>query len=85
MLSGDLRYLEVLKRTYSAIKQHSHEIGEKTYKNMLADNVEIKQLFKNTPPSQSERLIDTIILYLTEIDHFKLIYEKLNNIAHVHV
>ena len=85
MLSGELRYLEALKRTYPAIKQHSHEIGEKTYNNMFADNVEIKQLFKNTPPSQSERLIDTIILYATEIDNFKLIYGKLDDIAHVHV
>ena len=52
---------------------------------MFTDNEEIKLLFKNTPPSQSERLIDTIILYATEIDNFKLIYGKLDNIAHVHV
>lgn len=52
MLSGDLRYVELLKRTYPSIKKHSHDIGEQTYKNMFASSDEIKQLFKDTPPAQ---------------------------------
>ena len=85
MLSGDLRYLELLKRTYPAINGHSQEIGEITYKNMFSENSEIKNLFKNTPPTQSERLIDTIIMYATEVDNFNLIYGKLDRIAHAHI
>lgn len=85
MLSGDMRYLELLSRTYSTIKEHSHEIGERTYKNMFADNSEIKHLFKNTPPEQAQRLIDTIIFFCEEVDNFTLIYEKLDKIAHIHI
>jgi len=85
MLSGDLRYIEALKRTYPTIKEHSYEIGVRTYKNMFAANLEIKNLFENTPPEQSQRLIDTVILYCEEIDNFELIYDKLDKIAHVHI
>lgn len=85
MLSANLRYLELLKRTYPIIKNHSHEIGEKTYNYMFAENSDIRNLFNNTPPSQSERLIDTIILYATEVDNFELIFGKLDKIAHVHI
>ncbi len=85
MLSGDLRYLELLKRTYPTLNSHAHEIGEKTYINMFNDNNEIKLIFKNTPPEKSERLVDTIIMYTTEIDNFSLIYGKLDKIEHIHI
>ena len=85
MLSANLRYLELLKRTYPKIKEYSHEIGEKTYKNMFAESPEIKQLFKDTPPEQAQRLIDTIIFYCERVDNFKLIYDRLDKIAHVHI
>lgn len=85
MLSGDMRYFELLKRTYSKIKAHSHEIGIKTYENMFAESSEIKALFKNTPPEQAQRLIDTVMLYCDEADNFELIYGNLDNIAHIHI
>ncbi len=85
MLSGDLRYIELLKRTYPIIEAHRHDIGDRTYKNMFAADTEIKNLFKNTPPEQSQRLIDTIIFYCTEVDNFKLVFDKLDIIAHIHI
>ena len=85
MLSGDLRYFELLKRTYPSIKAHSHEIGNRTYLNMFAANKEIKTLFKNTPPTQAQRLIDTVMLYCEIGENFELLYGKLDNIAHVHI
>ncbi len=85
MLSGDLRYFELLKRTYPSIKAHSHEIGNRTYKNMFAVNAEIKALFNNTPPEQAQRLIDTVMLYCEVSDNFELLYGKLDNIAHIHI
>lgn len=85
MLSGDLRYFELLKRTYPSIKAHSQEIGNRTYTNMFAENAEIKALFNNTPPEQAQRLIDTIMLYCEEADNFELLYGKLDNIAHTHI
>ena len=85
MLSADLRYIELLKRTYPIIKAHSHDIGVETYKNMFAENLEIKLLFQNTPPEQAQRLIDTIIFYCEVVDNFTLIYDKLDKIAHIHI
>jgi hemoglobin-like flavoprotein len=85
MLSGDMRYLELLSRSYSTIEARSHEIGERTYKNMFATSSEIRFLFKNTPPEQAQRLIDTIIFFCEEVDNFTLIYEKLDKIAHIHI
>lgn len=85
MLSADLKYIELLKRTYPIIETHSREIGEKTYKNMFKENSEIKQLFNNTPPEQSQRLIDTIIFYCEEVDNFNIIYDGLDKIAHIHI
>ena len=85
MLSGDMRYFELLKRTYPSIKEHSHEIGNRTYLNMFAANKEIKKLFKNTPPTQAQRLIDTVMLYCEIGDNFELLYGKLDDIAHVHI
>ena len=85
MLSGDLRYFELLKRTYPSIKAHSQEIGRRTYMNMFEANPEIKELFKNTPPTQSQRLIDTVMLYCEIGDNFELLYGQLDNIAHVHI
>ena len=85
MLSGDMRYFELLKRTYPSIKAHSHEIGNRTYLNMFAANKEIKKLFKNTPPTQAQRLIDTVMLYCEIGDNFELLYGKLDDIAHVHI
>ena len=85
MLSADMNKLYLLKLTYPKIKKLSYEIGEKTYKYMFADNPEIKKLFKNTPPEQAQRLIDTIIFYCERIDNLKLIYDKLDKIAHIHI
>jgi hemoglobin-like flavoprotein len=85
MLSGDMKYFELLKRTYPSIKAHSHEIGIRTYKNMFAESAEIKALFKNTPPEQAQRLIDTVMLYCEEADNFELLYGNLDNIAHIHI
>lgn len=85
MLSGDMRYFELLKRTYPSIKAHSHEIGNRTYLNMFAANKEIKKLFKNTPPAQAQRLIDTVMLYCEIGDNFELLYGKLDDIAHIHI
>jgi len=85
MLSGDLKYFELLKRTYPSMKAHSHEIGNRTYTNMFAADKEIKKLFNNTPPAQAQRLIDTVMLYCEESDNFELLYGKLDNIAHIHI
>lgn len=85
MLSGDVKYLEILKRTYPTIKQHSLEIGMRTYKNMFEADSEIKNIFENTPPKQSQRLIDTVILYCEQVDNFNLIFDKLDKIAHIHI
>ncbi|MFK7815183.1 MAG: globin domain-containing protein [Gammaproteobacteria bacterium] len=85
MLSGDLRYLEILKRTYPKIKKFSLEIGIQTYKNMFEVDLEIKNLFKNTPPEQAQRLIETALLYCEKIDNFNLIFDRLDKIAHIHI
>ena len=85
MLSADMRYLELLKRTYPKIKEHSYEIGEKTYVYMFEESSDIKKIFKNTPPEQAQRLIDTIIFFCQSIDNFNVIYDRLDKIAHVHV
>ncbi len=85
MLSSDSQKLELLKQTYPKVKAHSHEIGEKTYAYMFAENSEIRKLFKNTTPEQSQRLVDTIMLYCGEVDNFNLIYAKLDKIAHIHI
>ncbi len=85
MLSGDLRYFELLKRTYPSIKAHCHEIGNRTYTNMFAANNGIKKLFNNTPPTQAQRIIDTIMLYCEISDNFEMLYGKLDNIAHIHI
>jgi hemoglobin-like flavoprotein len=85
MLSGDLKYYELIVRTYPNIKAHSKEIGNRTYMNMFAANAEIKELFKNTPPTQAQRLIDTVMLYCEIGQNFELLYGKLDNIAHVHI
>jgi len=85
MLSADMRYYELLKRSYPKIKEKSHEIGLKTYENMFAESDEIKQLFKDTPPSQAQRLVDTIIFFCEGVDNFNTIYEKLDKIAHIHI
>ena len=76
MLSGGLRYFELLKHTYPSIKAHSHEIGNRTYMNMFSANAEIKALFNNTPPEQAGRLIDTVMLYCEEADNFELLLEN---------
>lgn len=85
MISGDVKNIYLLKLTYPKIKELSHKIGERTYKNMFAANPEIKELFKNTPPEQAQRLIETIIFYSKRIDNFKLIYDELDKIAHIHI
>lgn len=50
MLSGEVKYLELLKRSYPLIKSHDLEIGKKTYQNLFAAHQEVEILFKNTPP-----------------------------------
>ena len=80
-----MRYFELLKRTYPSIKAHRYEIGNRTYEYMFAASAEIKKLFNNTPPTQAQRLIDTVMLYCEEADNFKLLYNKLDDIAHIHI
>lgn len=85
MLSGNIKKLEVLKRSYSMIKEHGNEIGEKTYQNMFDAHPELKSLFSKTPPGQAQRLIDAILFYCIEADNYSLFYERLDKIAHVHI
>ena len=85
MLSGNIKVLELLKRSYSTIKKHGDEIGEKTYANMFEAHPEIQSLFANTPPGQAQRLIDAVLFYCEETENFKLYYEQLDKIAHAHI
>ena len=85
MLSGHIKVFELLKRTYPEVKKHSLELGDRTYANMFHSHPELKELFKNTPPGQSQRLVDAILFYCQEVENFELFYDRLDKIAHVHI
>ena len=85
MLSGNIKKLELLKRSYPQVKKHAIKIGELTYKNLFDSHPEIQKLFINTPSGQAQRLMDAILLYCVEADNYNLFYDKLDNIAHVHI
>ena len=84
MLSGDLKYLELLKRSYPLIKAHDLEIGKKTYQNLFAAHPEVEILFTNTSPGQAQKFIDAILFYCTKADNFNIFYNRLDKIAHAH-
>ncbi len=85
MLSANIKIFELLKRSYPKIKQHKLELGDRTYANMFKDHPEIEKLFANTPPGQSQRLIDAILFYCQEVENYELFYDRLDKIAHVHI
>ncbi len=85
MLSGSIKIMELLNRTYPIIQQHRIELGDKTYFNMFRDHPDIKQLFKDTSPGQSQRLVDAILFYCQEIENYELFYDRLDQIAYVHI
>jgi len=85
VLSGNIKVFELLKRSYPEVKKHSVELGDKTYANMFAQHPELKELFKNTPPGQSQRLVDAILFYCQEVENYELFYDRLDKIAHVHI
>ena len=85
MLSSNIKVFELLKRSYPLIKKHSLEIGDITYSNMFDHHPELKELFKNTPTGQSQRLVDAILFYCQEIENYELFYNRLDEIAHVHI
>ena len=85
MLSGNIIFLEALKRSYSLLKKHDAEIGKETYENMFLDHPELKEMFRNTSSVQGKKLIDAILFYCIEADNYELFYEKLDAIAHVHI
>ena len=84
MLSGNIKIMELLSRSYPLIKQHRVELGDKTYLNMFRDHPEIKVLFKDTSPGQSQRLMDAILFYSQEVENYELFYDRLDQIAYVH-
>ena len=85
MLSGNIKIIELLSRSYPLIKQYRLELGDKTYFNMFHDHPETKRLFKDTSPGQSQRLIDAILFYCQEVENYELFYERLDQIAYVHL
>ncbi len=85
MLSGSVKTYELLQRSYPQIKKHKTQIGEKTYEHMFTSHPELKALFKDTPPGQSQRLIDAILFYAHEVTNYELFYKQLDKIAHAHI
>ena len=85
MLSGNIKIMELLNRSYPLIKQHRLELGDKTYANLFQAHPEIKELFKDTSPGQSQRLMDTILFYSQEVENYELFYDRLDQIAYVHI
>ena len=85
MLSANVVYLEILKRSYSLFKEHDVEIGKQTYENMFKSHPELKKMFSNTSTIQGKKLIDAILFYCVEADNYELFYERLDQIAHVHI
>ena len=85
MLSGNIKVFELLKRSYPLIKKHSLELGDRTYSHMFSQHPEIRTLFENTPPGQSQRLVDAILFYCQEVENYELFYDRLDKIAHVHI
>ncbi len=85
MLSGNIKVFELLKRSYPKFKSNKLELGEKIYANMFEDRPDLKELFTNTPPGQSQRLIDAILFYCQEVENYELFYDRLDKIAHVHI
>lgn len=85
MLSGNIKALELLKRSYPLIKKYRIEIGDKTYSNMFDEHPYLAKLFKNNLPGQSQRLVDAILFYCQESDNYERFYAHLDNIAHVHI
>jgi hemoglobin-like flavoprotein len=85
MLSADIQSIELLKRSYSLVKRHSKEIGERTYSHLFNEHPEIKKLFSNTSPGQAQRLMDTILFYCEEPENYSTFYEKLDHIAQIHL
>ncbi len=85
MLSGNIKIIELLSRSYPLIKKHRIELGDKTYINMFKSHPETKLLFQDTSPGQSQRLIDTILFYCQEVENYELFYERLDQIAYIHI
>jgi len=85
MLSANIFQLEVLKRSYSLLKEHDLEIGKQTYENIFESHPELKAMFKNTSEVQGKKLIDAILFYCVEADNYELFYERLDMIAQVHI
>ena len=85
MLSGNIKVFELLSRTYPLIKEHKLEIGDRTYANMFKEHPELKELFENTSPGQSQRLVDAILFYSQEVENYELFYDRLDEIAHAHI
>lgn len=85
MLSADIQSIELLKRTYPLVKRYSHEIGEHTYQYLFKDHPDLKKLFGNTSPGQAQRLMDTILFYCEEPENYSIFYDKLDQIAQIHI
>lgn len=85
MLSGNIKKLELLYRSYPKIHHVAATIGKKTYEIMFKEHPETKELFAKTTPGQAQRLIDAVLFYCEETENFEMFFDRLDVIAHAHI
>ena len=83
----DAKTIEIVKSTVSALKEHGMEITTTFYKNMFAQNPEVKGLFsmeKQQSGQQPKALAMSILAAAQNIDNLSAITPLVEKIGQVH-
>ncbi len=83
----DAKTIEIVKSTVPALKEHGMEITTTFYKNMFAQNPEVKELFsmeKQQSGQQPKALAMSILAAAQNIDNLSAITPLVEKIGQVH-
>lgn len=83
----DQKTIDIVKSTVPALKEHGLEITKTFYKNMFANNPEVKPLFnmdKQESGEQPKALAMSILASAQNIDNLPAIMPVVNKIAKIH-
>ena len=83
----DAKTIEIVKSTVPALKEHGMDITTTFYKNMFAQNPEVKGLFsmeKQQSGQQPKALAMSILAAAQNIDNLSAITPLVEKIGHVH-
>ena len=83
----DQKTIDIIKSTVPALKSHGLEITQVFYKNMFAENPEVKPLFnmdKQNSGEQPKALATAILAAAQNIDNLEAIMPVVDKIGQVH-